>query len=307
MNPWREAWEASEEGVVLFDGERVRYLNPAAARLLDADARHAAGRPAAFVLRHHRLLELWRSGGAAVLTLHGRRVAVRAEGEALFLRDETEAARTREALEQERRMLAHEFRTPVAGLASLLEMLAAEPEPGEAREALELMRAEVERLARLLRGQGGERARPWRPEALRARLERFMPQARGVRWQADHPLDVDPDRVYQVLVNLVDNALRYGRPPVSVRTRPLEGGGVRLEVVDAGEELDDYERLFQPGRRGVHAAGVRGSGLGLALVRRLARSWGGEAYGRRLEEGNAFGVTVPPEGAREDDDAGSAG
>ena len=307
MNPWRRAWEAAGLGVVLAEAGRVRYLNPAAARLLDADPEAAVGRPLGLVLRHHRLLELLAAGGRERLTLHGRRLEAHAVAGALFLNDVSELERVREELEHERRMLAHEFRTPVAGLAGLLEVLASGPEPGEAREALELMRAEVERLARLLHGQGGEHARPWRPDALRARLERFMPQARGVRWETELPLDADPDRVYQVLVNLVDNALRYGRPPVSVRTRPLEGGGVRLEVVDAGEELADYERLFQPGRRGLHAAGVRGSGLGLALVRRLARSWGGEAYGRRLEEGNAFGVTVPAGPTREDDDAGSAG
>ncbi|WP_287408666.1 ATP-binding protein [Oceanithermus sp.] len=300
MNPWRAAWEASEEGVVLFDGERVRYLNPAAARLLDTDPERAAGRPAAFVLRHHRLLELRRGGGAATLTLHGRRVVARALGEALFLRDETETARTREALEQERRFLAHEFRTPVAGLLALLEVLESGPAPEEGKRALALMREEAERLLRLVEGQGQARTPPWRLDELRPRLERLLPGARTLRWSTPHPVTAGRDPVFQVLLNLVENALRYGKPPVEVRTRAPAPGVVAVEVVDAGEPLADYERLFVPGGRGVHAAGVRGSGLGLALVRRIARGWGGEAYGRRLEEGNAFGVTVP-EGEGEED------
>lgn len=293
MNPWRAAWEASEEGVVLFEGERVRYLNPAAARLLDTDAERAAGRPAAFVLRHHRLLELVRRGGKASLTLHGRRVAARAQEQALYLRDETETVRAREALEQERRLLAHEFRTPVAGLLALLEVLESGPEPGEREQALSLMREEAARLLRLVQGQGQGRTPPWRLDELRPRLERLLPGARALRWSTPHPVTAGRDPIFQVLLNLVENALRYGKPPVEVRTRLQAPGLVAVEVVDAGEPLADYERLFVPGGRGMHAAGVRGSGLGLALVRRIARGWGGEAFGRRLEEGNAFGVTVP--------------
>ncbi len=299
MNPWREAWNAAAEGLVLFEGGRVAYLNPAAARMLDAGIERAVGRPAALLLRHHRLLELLESGGVVRLALHGRRVEARVEGERLFLRDVTEAERERAVLEQERRMLAHEFRTPVAGLAGLVEVLAGDSGGGEERDrALMLLRSEVERLLRLVEGQGRERTPPWRPDELRSRLERLLPEAGEVLWDTRHPVTVDRDRVFQVLLNLVENALHYGRPPVRVRTRS-DGGVVALEVVDGGGELGDYERLFVPGRRGLHAAGIRGSGLGLALVRRIARGWGGEAYGRRSGEGNVFGVTIPEEGEEE--------
>ena len=196
-------------------------------------------------------------------------------------------------------MLAHEFRTPVAGLVGLIEVLEADPSPQERAQALALLREEAARLLRLVEGQGQARTPPWRLDELRPRLERLLPGAPTLSWSTPHALTVDRDRVFQVLLNLVENALRYGKPPVRVRTR-RQGRAVAVEVVDAGGPLEDYERLFVPGGRGVHAAGVRGSGLGLALVRRIARGWGGEAYGRRLEEGNAFGVTVP---AEEEEDA----
>ncbi|WP_456409497.1 ATP-binding protein [Oceanithermus sp.] len=295
MSRWREAWEASQQGLVLLEDGRVRYLNPAAARLLDVRREGAEGRPAAYVLRHHRLLELARGGGEATLALGGRVLHVRATGGAVFLDDATEIERTRAELEQERRMLAHEFRTPVAGLAGLLEVLRDEPEGPERERVLALMADEVARLLRLVQGQGAARAEAWSPEELRPRLVRLLPGAEAVLWQVAHRTTADRDRVYQVLVNLVENALNYGAPPVMVRTRRLEDGRLALEVVDAGGPLADYERLFEPGSRGVHAAGTRGSGLGLALVRRIARGWGGEAYGVRLEEGNAFGVTLPEE------------
>ncbi len=304
MNRWREAWEASELGLVLLEGGRVVYLNPAAARLLDVERERVGGQPAAFVLRHHRLLELAGGGGEETLAVGGRRLRVRARAGAVFLEDVTDAERDREAVERERRMLAHEFRTPVAGLAGLLEVLRDEPAGPERERALQLLAEEVARLLRLVEGQGRARAEAWSPAELRPRLERLLPGAGAVAWQVEHRTSADPDRVYQVLVNLVENALKYGRPPVVVRTRRLADGRLGLEVLDAGPPLADYERLFEPGSRGLHAAGVRGSGLGLALVRRIARAWGGEAYGVRLKEGNAFGVVLPEEG---EGDAGSAG
>jgi len=303
VNRWQEAWEASELGLVLLEGDRVVYLNPAAAELLDVERDRAAGRPAAFVLRHHRLLELARGGGQEVISLQGRRLRVRARAGMVFLSDVGELEAEKQRLEEERQMLAHEFRTPVAGLAGLIELLEVE-HPEARRRALELMKAESQRLLRLAAGQGGRRAPPWSPLELRPRLERLLPAAASALWRVEHRTTADRDRVYQVLVNLVENALNYGQPPVTIRSRRLPDGRLALEVVDAGEELADYQKLFEPGSRGVHAAGVRGSGLGLALVRRIARAWGGEAYGVRLEEGNAFGVILPEEG---EEDAGSAG
>ncbi len=304
MNRWQEAWEASELGLVLLEGDRVVYLNPAAAELLDVERGGAAGRPAAFVLRHHRLLELARGGGQEVISLQGRRLCVRAREGMVFLSDVSELEAERQRLEEERQMLAHEFRTPVAGLTGLIELLESEQDPEARRRALELMKAESRRLLRLAAGQGRGSTPPWSPLELKSRLTRLLPGATAALWRVEHRTTADRDRVYQVLVNLVENALNYGQPPVVVRSRRLADGRLALEVVDAGEELADYQKLFEPGSRGVHAAGVRGSGLGLALVRRLARGWGGEAYGVKLEEGNAFGVILPEEG---EEDAGSAG
>jgi len=305
LNRWREAWEESELGLVLLDGDRVVYVNPAAAGLLDVDRRTAAGRPAAFVLRHHRLLELARSGGEEVVSVQGRRLRARAVPGAVYLSEVGELERRWRELEEERKMLAHEFRTPVAGLSALLELLEHQDDPAARQQALDLMRVEVDRLLRLVSGQGLKTAPAWSPAELQPRLARLLPGAEAAIWRVEHSTTADRDRVYQVLVNLVENALKYGKPPVVVRTRRLEDGRLALEVVDAGEPLADYERLFEPGSRGVHAAGVRGSGLGLALVRRIARSWGGEAYGLREEGGNVFGVTLPEGG--EGKDAGSAG
>ena len=112
-------------------------------------------------------------------------------------------------------------------------------------------------------------------------------------WEADIEVLADPDAVYQVLLNLVENAVNYAAGHEVRVVSDIGEQEIRLEVRDLGSSLVEFESLFTLGKRGVHAAGVRGSGLGLPLVRRLAAGWGGEAFGHRWEGGNVFGVTFP--------------
>jgi two-component system sensor histidine kinase BaeS len=88
----------------------------------------------------------------------------------------------------------------------------------------------------------------------------------------------DPDRIHQVLGNLLANAAQYCRPGdrvlVRVRSAPPEGV---VEVVDSGPGLDEVERrhAFERAWRGRSARGTAGSGLGLAIVRALVAAHGG--------------------------------
>jgi len=81
----------------------------------------------------------------------------------------------------------------------------------------------------------------------------------------------------RLVVNLIDNALRYGAPPVEVTTR-REGNAIVLEIADRGPGIpsDQVERLKRPFTRGEPArSGAAGAGLGLAIVERIARAHGG--------------------------------
>ncbi len=99
---------------------------------------------------------------------------------------------------------------------------------------------------------------------------------------------LDADRLAQIVDNLVANAVAYGRSPIRVAAQVLDGE-VELTVQDAGAgippELQD--RLFERFATG----GGQGTGLGLHIIRELARALGGEASYR--SEDNAFAVRLP--------------
>jgi signal transduction histidine kinase len=89
--------------------------------------------------------------------------------------------------------------------------------------------------------------------------------------------------------NLLDNAARYGTPPVVVRLG-LESARVQLCVEDAGTPIAeaDRTRIFEPFvRPHGHAEGQGGAGLGLALVRDIARHHDGEVHYEVSEAGGS--------------------
>jgi signal transduction histidine kinase len=298
----QRAWEVAREGVLIHEEGRVVYLNPVAAELLEVEPDKVVGRSLLLALRDHKLEAVARRGGEATLETRNRTLWVKAAPGVLLLWDRTEEKNRLEALEESSRVLAHEFRTPVAGMLSLLEALQGGLHRAQAQEALQMLYQETQRLRRLLEDLPLNRRplqnRTFVLEELQNRLERFLaPQlaqkSAWIRWQMPHTVWANPDAVYQALLNLLDNAIKYGTGSEIVVISGQNKDGVWLEVRNQGQPLTDFEHLFKAGQRGMHAANVRGTGLGLALVRRLAAGWGGTAYGRALENGNAFGLTFP--------------
>ena len=116
----------------------------------------------------------------------------------------------------------------------------------------------------------------------------------------------DPRLLRRMIRNLLENARRHGAPPIDVRVRDA-GGSVELTVCDHGPGIPDADRedVFRPFRRFGGTETSTGAGLGLALVRQIARRHGGEArYLGRVQSQSCFVVSLPSGPGREVDIGG---
>jgi PAS domain S-box-containing protein len=110
----------------------------------------------------------------------------------------------------------------------------------------------------------------------------------------------DRRRLKQILLNLLSNAVKYNRPggSVGLACTQRSGGRVRVGVADSGPGIppDKLERLFVPFERlGSESTGVEGTGLGLALARRLAEAMGGSVeLTSTVGRGSTFWLELPP-------------
>jgi signal transduction histidine kinase len=105
----------------------------------------------------------------------------------------------------------------------------------------------------------------------------------------------DPRLLRRLLSNLLENARRHGSPPTQVRIAHTAAAAT-ITVWDAGPGLPppEFENVFRPFYRPANSRNPSGSGLGLALVRQIARRHGGEAICSALADGrSAFVVTLP--------------
>jgi signal transduction histidine kinase len=97
----------------------------------------------------------------------------------------------------------------------------------------------------------------------------------------------------RMIRNLLENARRHGAPPIDVRVRDA-GDVMELSVCDHGPGIADGEDVFRPFRRLGSLGANSGAGLGLALVRQIARRHGGEVrYEGRVSGRSCFVVSLP--------------
>ncbi len=306
-HPEYELEVAEREGVYQEEGWRVRkdgsrfWAHVTITKITDDEGRHVGF---AKVTRDH-------TERMQMLEQQGEYADALAQANARLEEANVELAAA--AAEQSRflAVTAHELRSPVGVLSASGRMLAESWERLEQTERDELLaglQSSAARLQRLL----GDLLTTSRLQASTLDLdlaerdvsEVLAPALRRLR--VAHPdaviesdlgdgvrAVVDPDRLAQIVDNLVANAVTYGRSPIHVATRQV-GEEVELTVRDAGPgvppELRD--RLFERfASRGGH-----GTGLGLHIVRELARALGGEASYHA--EVNAFTVCLPRAAAR---------
>jgi len=204
------------------------------------------------------------------------------------------AAARIEALVKAHRMLlanaSHELRTPLARIRLGVELLKKNPDPRrEAELAADI--AELDGLideiltASRLDAASGLDARE--EVDLLALAAEECARYEQCALEGDVALvKGDPRLLRRLLRNLLENARRHGAPPVEVSVRKIEHGA-RLEVCDRGQGVPEAERerIFEPFYRVPGTAGNVGTGLGLALVRQIARRHGGDATARARDGG----------------------
>ncbi|MDR7542983.1 MAG: ATP-binding protein [Armatimonadota bacterium] len=253
---------------------------------------------------------------------YGERVPSHGRDEIGALADSFNAmAEALEQTETRRRALvadvAHELRTPLSGIKGYMEaltdgVLPADPEVfnriATDVDRLQRLTADLEELSRLDAGIVVLTRRRMAPAALiRTVIERLQPQAEGkgltidVDVAASLPdVEVDADRIQQVLINVIGNAIQYTPAPghIAVSARAT-GNVVQVDVTDTGigiapEHLPHvFERFFRVERSRTRAGG--GSGLGLTIARYLVEAHGGRIWASSPGpgRGSTFSFTLP--------------
>ncbi len=348
-NPLLQAVVATlDAGIILVDGARVaRMITPQAMELLDL-APGMDGQSLISLLRDHHAdalvaevlgdgeprelaIQPIRSGRNLRLRCVPLSVAGQSAGALLIIHDITQIS----MLERSRRDLvanvSHELRTPLASLRLLVETVQSAPPPEVANRMLGQMAQEidavtqlVDELHELVQIESGRVALKLAPLPIQPVIERacvrMRPQAdrkqititTSIESVDDQVLALmDADRIGQVLLNLLHNAVKFtpAGGAVGVRialatTNPgvsdAQGGGswLQISVHDSGIGIPSqdlpriFERFYKVDRARTRNAG--GTGLGLAIAKHLIEGHGGRLWAESVEgRGSIFCFTLP--------------
>lgn len=328
------------EGVLLVDATgRLQFTNTACRRFFDLEA-DVRGRTLLEAFRCNDLSavaaeaakagrvngkELELEGGMEARLLQVNAVALvgpegRPDGVLMVLHDATRLRQLESTRREFVANVSHELRTPLSLIKGSVETLldGAASQPAIASKFLDIIDRHCDRLTFLIedlltlsRLESGQLAINYDTVPLRDHVSEvfddFHRKAddRGVKLFNDVPdglhARADSDRLDQVLSNLIDNAIKYGRPGGTVRIegREVPGGDlIEMAVADDGPGIptEAAERVFERFYR-VDTARSReqgGTGLGLSIVKHIIQAHGGEV---RLEtapgKGAAFRFTLP--------------
>jgi signal transduction histidine kinase len=217
--------------------------------------------------------------------------------------------------------VSHELRTPLTALQATLENLVDGVVPAD-QATLQAMHSQTQRLSRLVEQlldlsqlESGAVPLDLQPFAVKPMLEQTVRESklvpeRGHRTEIHlvvEPTDLvivgDPERVHQVVTNIVQNALRHSPPDGSIDVVARSNGdGVRIEISDEGPGIPAEEagRVFERFYRSDQARTSRdgGSGLGLAIAKWIVDMHGGDIRAEpRTPRGCRMVVSLPRGGS----------
>jgi len=330
-------FDSMAEGLLLLDeAGRVQLANRAFSRLFGVSS-DIRSRTIIEALRLHELTELvdllgtqkqvlgrelkivrpnerWvQVNGSAIFDGAGRR-----RGTVLVFHDLTRLKQLERARQEFVANVSHELRTPLSLIKGYVETLldGAKDNPEVAAKFLQTIDRNAERLKLLIEDlltiselESGRVKLNLQSVPLRSLTEKVLADFRSraeskevtlVDQVPELRVRADSDRLEQVLCNLVDNAIKYGRPQgiVSVVARPTNGELVEVSVQDDGPGIppESIERVFERFYR-VDKARSReqgGTGLGLSIVKHIVQGHGGRAWAKSEPgQGATFYFTLP--------------
>lgn len=323
------------DGVVVMNSPKtVQICNPSAARLFGLDAGQAVGLSLIALVRDYRIVKLWEESqaqharqqaeiqlGRNGQILHCIAVPMSHSSQAagmLLIHDLTHARRLERARKDMISNISHELRTPLASIKALSDTLqeGALDDPPAARHFLALMQDEVDaltqlvaelmQLSRIESGREPIQKRVCDPatllETAHSRME-IQARRKGIALTVSAqcnapPVLADAERIVQVLVNLVHNAIKFtpagGR--IEISAVPVERQMVRFCVADTGIGIpaEALPRIFERFYKTDASRSREGSGLGLSICRHLVNAHSGKIWAESVEgKGSQFYFTLP--------------
>ncbi len=321
------------DGVLIADFEgRVQLLNPAAERLFGIGKETGLGRSVVEVLRYHQLVDLWTAAKegqrqTTMLEFGSQHLFLQATGMPLKIAEKDSILILFQDLTQLRRLetvrrdfisnVSHELRTPLASLKALSETLqeGALEDPPAARRFLLRMETEIDNLTQLVneildlsRIESGkvllsfQRIQPC--DLLGPAYERMELQvARAglelvLNCRADLPaVFADPDRITQVVINLIHNATKATPPGGRITLSAYQDRELIVFFVkDTGVGIPkgDLARIFERFFKSDRARSGGGTGLGLSIARHMVESHGGSIWAEsEAEMGSTLYFSLP--------------
>jgi len=325
------------EGLIAVDRlGRILLINRAACKMFGVDAREVSGRTVLSLVRHPEVEELIRRTSRlkevqkSEIRLAGEKEIflrltaaplgqdARYQGAVVLMQDVTELRKLEQLRTEFVANVSHELRTPLTSIRGFVETLldGAMEDRAVTERFLTIIQSEAERLQRLIddllslsRIEGPRTEVVRQPvdveEKVRKVLEVLKPLAenKGLQLiqeiqQGLPPAAMSGDLLEQVLLNLIDNAIKY-TPAGSVTVRAwAEGEQIRVEVADTGIGIppESLPRLFERFYRvdKARSRDLGGTGLGLSIVKHIL-----ERYQQTIEvrselgKGSVFSFTLP--------------
>ena len=325
----------SSGALILNEEGRVRLINRAAEGILGTTAEKAVRKSFVQVVWDHRIAEVWQRSQQrnteeteAIELDNGKMVRVivtpfggnTANGFLVILQDITQVRR----LEKMRRdfvsNVSHELRTPLASLGALVDTLrdGALDDPPAAHRFLNRMEVEVDKMTQMVqellelsRIESGQTPLRLNPaliiSVVQPAVDRLVMQAEraGVALCVDIPPNlpavmVDIERVQQVVLNLVHNAIKFtptgGRIVVNAKRAEDNGEMALVSVLDNGVGIanEERERIFERFYKADRSRSGGGTGLGLAIAKHSVQAHNGRIWVESIEgKGSTFFFTLP--------------